>query len=139
MAKRATSKLDRMLSPVTHDNLHEWTARLDRAVDKFADATANLSITLAKHSQRLDSGDKMIEAIQADHLRLETKMDVNQKDMQSRLDAQTESVKAHFDETIKPLAKKVNVLNRWRWMIMGAITFIGTIAGILTWVHELLK
>jgi hypothetical protein len=60
------SKLDRMLSPVTHDDLHEWTRRLDAVVDKFADATGTLSVTIAKHAQRLDYGDKMIEAIQAD-------------------------------------------------------------------------
>lgn len=137
--KSSNTKLDRMLTPVTHDDLHEWTRRLDFAVDKFADATANLSITMAKHAQRLDYGDKTIEALQSDNKRLETKMDLNQKDMHSRLDAQTTAVKAHFDETVKPLATKVSVLNQWRWMITGVIGFLIAVGGIIAWVHELVK
>jgi predicted phage tail protein len=135
---RKASKLDRMLTPVTHDDLHEWTRRLDAVVDKFADATANLSVTIARHAQRLDNGEKLIQMVQDDTHRLEAKMDANQKDYVARLDAQTLTVKQHFDETVKPLAAKVNSLNRLRWMVLGGSAVVMAVVAIVAFVLEIL-
>lgn len=126
MARKKKPTLDEMLGVVTHDDLHEWSSRLDKAVEKFADAITELSVTLGRHTERLDSYDKMMDELKQ-----------NQVKLSEKIGTETTSIKEHIDTKVGTVAKRVGTLERWRWLIVGGWTVAGMLAAVIAFLFSI--
>lgn len=103
--------------------------------------------TVAGHTERLDAVDDMAKTLQQDlrdlrtqqqhdHNYLSSRIDAVQKDLEVKLDNQTEKLAEHFDKGIKSVtdsqesvAKRLTSLERWRILIVGGSIVVAFIIG----------
>ena len=136
--------------------LKSVVSKLDTSIEKITQVSGDISKILAVHEQRLDGLDKMsdqrTDEIKELHSRITTgNREIMDKigDMESRLDQklqagakaakeQHESIQKEIQVDIKAIADRVDILERWRWMIVGGAIVIGFIIGNSGWVTKIL-
>ena len=137
--------------------LKSVVSKLDTSIEKITQVSGDISKILAVHEQRLDGLDKMsdqrTDEIKELHSRITTgNREIMDKigDMESRLDQklqagakaakeQHESIQKEIQVDIKAIADRVDILERWRWMIVGGAIVIGFIIGNSGWVTKILS
>lgn len=137
--------------------LKSVVSKLDTSIEKITQVSGDISKILAVHEQRLDGLDKMsdqrTDEIKELHSRITTgNREIMDKigDMESRLDQklqagakaakeQHETIQKEIQVDIKAIADRVDVLERWRWMIVGGAIVIGFIIGNSGWVTKILS
>ncbi len=127
--------------------LKSVVSKLDTSIEKITQVSGDISKILAVHEQRLDGLDKVsdqrADEIKELHSRITTgNREIVDKigDMESRLDQklqagakaakeQHESIQKEIQVDIKAIADRVDVLERWRWMIVGGAIVLGFVVG----------
>jgi chromosome segregation ATPase len=127
--------------------LKSVVSKLDTSIEKITQVSGDISKILAVHEQRLDGLDKVsdqrADEIKELHSRITTgNREIMDKisDMESRLDQklqagakaakeQHEVIQKEIQVDIKAIADRVDVLERWRWMIVGGAIVLGFVVG----------
>ena len=140
--------------------LKSVVTKLDTSIEKITQVSGDIGKILAVHEQRLDSIEKVsdqrneeikeihsrittqtrevVEKIDQLQSRLEHKMNVaaisakEQHDsIQKAVQEDIQKVATTLDADIKEVTKRVDVLERWRFMIVGGAIVLGYIIGNL--------
>ena len=114
-------------------------SKLETALDKITDVSNNIGQILAVHEQRLQEGEKEFEAMKIEMNNAENKFDNEVKDLHSRLTSNTREIEAKMSkeidkvlDSIKDLKEhlidkndkietRIAALERWRWILVGAM------------------
>jgi len=114
-------------------------SKLETALDKITDVSNNISQILAVHEQRLHEGEKEFETLRSDMNTAEDKFDHEVKDLHSRLTSNTREIenkmskeidkvldsikdlKEHLIDKNDKIENRLVALERWRWILVGAM------------------
>ena len=117
-------------------------SKLETALDKITDVSNNIGQILAVHEQRLQHGEEEFETMKTDIANAENKFDNEIKDLHSRLTSNTREIESKMSkeidkvlDSIKDLKEhlinkndkietRIAALERWRWILVGAM-FVG--------------
>jgi chromosome segregation ATPase len=95
----------------------EMLAKLELAVDKISETNQNIAKVLVRHEERLDQTIQSDQAI----LKLLDEIKEQRKSDLLRFNDDLEEIKI----SLKEAHKKINDLSKYRWIIAGALAFIG--------------
>ena len=138
--------------------LKSVVSKLDQSIEKIAQVSNDIGKILAVHEERLDNIEKtseyrgeeikdihsrittqtreVVEKIDQLQSRLEHKMNVaaisakeQHESIQKAVQEDIQKVAATLDADIKEVTKRVDVLERWRFMIVGGAIVLGYIIG----------
>ena len=149
--KRDTSSalLETQIAVVKNDvaQIGQLFAKLEVALDKITDVSNNIGQILAVHERRLDEGEQHFDNLKNDMQHAETKFDDEIKDLHLRLTTNSREIeskmtneidkvleaikdlKGHMVEKHDTLEKRLDALERWRWIILGAFAAGGILLG----------
>jgi chromosome segregation ATPase len=114
-------------------------SKLETALDKITDVSNNIGQILAVHEQRLEGGEKKFETLRFDMNNAEDKFDNEVKDLHSRLTSNTREIenkmskeidkvldsikdlKDHLIDKNDKIENRLAALERWRWILVGAM------------------
>lgn len=96
----------------------KWMTRLDETATRFESVTNELRVSA-----------------DADHKYLNERIDTVETNLSNKIDNQTAKLQQHFDESVNRLGdhleqrigamdKRVVLLEKWRWLIVGGATVI---------------
>jgi len=107
------------LTVVKHDvnQIGKLFVKLEATLDKLGTVCNNATQILAVHEQRLSEGERTFNNIQQDMAELEEKMS---KDIDKVLEA-IKDLKIHIGTKHDKLEDRIENLEKWRWIIMGAL------------------
>jgi SMC interacting uncharacterized protein involved in chromosome segregation len=107
------------LTVVKHDvnQMGNLFVKLEATLDKLGTVCNNATQILAVHEQRLSEGERTFNNIQQDMAELEEKMS---KDIDKVLEA-IKDLKIHIGTKHDKLEDRIENLEKWRWIIMGAL------------------
>jgi SMC interacting uncharacterized protein involved in chromosome segregation len=107
------------LTVVKHDvnQIGKLFVKLEATLDKLGTVCNNATQILAVHEQRLSEGERTFNNIQQDMAELEEKMS---KDIDKVLEA-IKDLKVHIGTKHDKLEDRIENLEKWRWIIMGAL------------------
>lgn len=131
---------------------------LSSGINKLSDAIGELVVNMATHQERLDNVDKRTEGNATDIQRLETsqqqiheRITTVQQDLSEKMQAQTEHLKQHLDNSVgkiealvqtadkkredgdKAILERVSKLEIWRWLIVGGAMVGAVIMSGIIW------
>lgn len=131
--------------------------RLDTAIEKMSNVSSSINQMLAVHEERLDQIETIgaqvrqeftVERKQVDadikelHSRITTQSRELQKEMADETDKVLESIKdlkAHVVKSNERLESRISALEKWRWIIFGAIIVVATVAPEIGGIGNILK
>lgn len=148
MAKTVKS-LDTELAVVKNElsQMGQLFSKLEIALDKITDVSNNIGQLLAVHERRLEDGEEEFEEMKAEMAKAEKKFDTDIKELHSRLSTNTreletkmtkevdkvleaiKDLKLHMVEKHTSLEERLNSLERWRWILLGAFAVGGMLLG----------
>jgi ABC-type transporter Mla subunit MlaD len=127
------------------DQTQAITARLEKAIEKITDVTADIGKILAVHDQRLERGEKATNDIFDLLERRRHEMNDDTKEIHSRITTTTREISSEISEVRKcivsgiddlkrelkedqkyhndrqqDLDNRITALERWRYMLVGA-------------------
>ena len=106
----------------------ERIAKLEAQVDAIKEDVVELKDDVKEIHSRITTGNReIIEKIETMDQRLETKLNSSAKAAKE----QHESIQAEIQKDIKEITTRVDVLERWRWMIVGGAVVLGYLLGNL--------
>ena len=107
------------LTVVKHDvqQMGGLFVKLEATLDKLTTVCNNATQILAVHEQRLSEGERTFNAIQNDMHELEDKMT---KEIDKVLDA-IKDLKSHMVTKHDKLEDRIENLEKWRWILIGAL------------------
>lgn len=135
------SKYDREIATIKADvaAMGHLFEKLDDAIEKIGDASANISSILAVHEERIDQTEKLVterrresaEAVKELHSRITTasreRMEEH-KQVQSEMKQSEEKILSAINELRKDVNKeqehlenRIQKLEQWRWILMGVL------------------
>jgi len=97
-------------------------SRLDTAIEKMGDVSNNIAKMLAVHEERLSKQDDIDEELFS--LRIMTAMTYGTAEIKRCITEETKAISTQQNE----LEKRVNELERWKWLVMGGSIVVGAIA-----------
>lgn len=138
--------------------LKSVVSKLDTSIEKITQVSGDIGKILAVHEQRLDSIEKVseyrneeikeihsrittqtrevVEKIDQLQSRLEHKMNASavaakeqHESIQKEIQQDLQKVASTLDKDIKEVTKRVDVLENWRWMIVGGAIVFGFVVG----------
>lgn len=153
MAKRKTTKTPVRPSAGLQEDTLRWTNRLDTSITRLADATSDLSVGVAAHTQRLDNMEqqtreqkseltKLAHAHETDYRALNERISTVQHVLTEKLNSQTDTVTAKIDtvaSTIvgelkaadKSLGVRVGKLENWKTWLTGGFFVLTVIFAVV--------
>lgn len=107
------------LTVVKHDvnQIGKLFVKLEATLDKLGTVCNNATQILAVHEQRLSEGERTFNNIQQDMAELEEKMS---KDIDKVLEA-IKDLKIHIGTKHDKLEDRIENLEKWRWILIGAL------------------
>lgn len=127
--------------------LNEKTmAKLESAIEKIGDVAGDVHEILAVHDARIQKterglddilklSEKRREEMQEGLDRVHTKLD----DLKTAQDDTKKELLAAMAENKKEVDERLDALERWRWMLMGAGLVVGFILGKVPAISEMVK
>ena len=117
----------------------ERIAKLETKVEAIQEDVKEVRDDIKElHSRITTQTREIVEKIDDFQTRIEHKMAASavtakqqHEDIQKAVQEDIKKVAATLDNDIKEVSKRVDVLEHWRWMIIGAATVVGYIVGNL--------
>lgn len=151
--------IETALALLQHDQSanKEMIARLAATTDRIGEVAAYVAKILAVHDERITSAEHQTESLNQMIEKRRDESDRSFREVYTRIDSIERNVKRDLDEVkdeiikafndhIKKqgddsdsLARRVRVLENWRWMLIGGGIILGFIVGRLPTVTELMK
>lgn len=114
----------------------ERVAKLEAQVEGIKEDVKDLKADVKEVHSRITTGNREImDKIDQMEGRLEAKMGVNSEASKT----QHETIQKEIKDDIKKVSDRVDVLERWRWMIAGGAIVIGYVIGNADLVSKFLK
>lgn len=131
--------------------------RLDTAIEKMSEVSGSINQMLAVHEERLiqietigaqvrqeinTERDQVDNDIKELHSRITTQGRELQKDMKDDIEKVLESIKDLKEHVVKSndrLETRISALEKWRWIIFGAIIVVAALAPDLGGIGNFLK
>tara|TARA_X000001382_G_scaffold128702_2_gene119021 strand:+ start:677 stop:1150 length:474 start_codon:yes stop_codon:yes gene_type:complete len=146
---RTVKSLDTELAVVKNElsQMGQLFSKLEIALDKMTDVSNNIGQLLAVHERRLEDGEQEFQHMKQDMEQAEKKFDSEVKELHSRLTTNTreletkmtnevdkvleaiKDLKSHMVEKHDNLEERLNSLERWRWILLGAFAVGGLLLG----------
>ena len=141
------SKIDREIATIKADvaAMGHLFEKLDDAIEKIGDASANISSILAVHEERIDQTEKLvterrresIEAVKEVHSRISTasreRMEEH-KQVQQDMKISEEKILNAINELRKDvnreqehLENRIAKLEQWRWILIGVLIAVSAV------------
>lgn len=125
----------------------ERIAKLETQVESIKEDVRDVKEDVKELHSRITTGNREImEKIDQMEGRLEQKMNAGaaaakqqHADIQKEIQEDIQKVASTLDTDIKEVTKRVDVLERWRWMIVGGAIVLGYIIGNLDLIAKLAK
>ena len=155
-AKNSNAALETEVALVKNDlsQMGQLFSKLEVALDKITDVSNNIGQILAVHEQRLQDGEKEFQTLKDEMVTAESKFDNEVKDLHSRLTSNTrelenkmskeidkvldsiKDLKDHLIDKNDKIEQRLTALERWRWILVGAmfvaVIFLPELPNILT-------
>lgn len=130
-------------------------SKLDHSIEKISQVSNDIGRLLAVHDERIDQLERVsvarMEDIKELHSRITTgnreiseKIDHLDRTIQDRMSKaaaaskeQHEEIQKEIQKDVKEIADRVDVLERWRWMIVGGAIVLGFVIGNLPIVSKI--
>ena len=104
----------------------ERIAKLEIQVEGIKDDVKDLKADVKELHSRITTGNReIVEKLEAMDQRLEEKLNLSAKNAKE----QHEQIQKEIQEDIKEIAKRVDILEKWRWMIVGGAIVLGYFIG----------
>ena len=114
----------------------ERVAKLEAQVEAIKDDVAEVKGDIKEIHSRITTGNReIVEKIDAMENRLETKMNTSAVAAQ----LQHEEIQKEIQKDVNKITDRVDVLERWRWMIVGGAIVLGYILGHMELITKLFK
>ena len=119
--------------------------RIDTSIEKLTEVSNNISKLLAVHDQRLNTLEKSYSRQEDDIREVYSKVAVLSKDICSKLDElenvlenrinhqssilekQHKNIQLEFSNKLEQVDKRIQILETWRWFVLGAAAVVGYI------------
>ena len=141
------SKYDREIATIKADvaAIGHLFSKLDDAIDKIGNASANISAILAVHDERIDNAEKMVterrkesaEAVKELHSRITTTSRENMeqhKELTKEMKQSEDKILKAINELRKDvnreqehLEDRIHKLEQWRWILIGLLLGISAL------------
>ena len=155
-ARNSNAALETEVALVKNDlsQMGQLFSKLEVALDKITDVSNNIGQILAVHEQRLQDGEKEFQTLKDEMVTAESKFDNEVKDLHSRLTSNTrelenkmskeidkvldsiKDLKEHLIDKNDKIEQRLTALERWRWILVGAmfvaVIFLPELPNILT-------
>ena len=98
-------------------------ARLDIAIDKLSEVSADIKAVLAVHETKLENQDQLNQTYYDQIEKLHQRIG----DLRGDGDRQCDSLKSMINQKLSGINERITSLEKWRWIVVGAIIFAGFI------------
>ena len=135
------SKYDREVATIKADvaAMGHLFQKLDDAIDKIGNASANISAILAVHDERIDNAEKLVperrresaEAVKELHSRISTASRERQdehrqvardmKDSEDKILKAINELRKDVNREQQHLEERLHKLEQWRWVLIGLL------------------
>lgn len=103
-------------------DMPERIAKLETQVDSLKEDVTELKSDVKEIHSRITTGNReIIEKIES----METKMEERMKENSDASAFQHQAIEDSVKREIKIIADRVDILERWRWMIVGGAVVLG--------------
>lgn len=131
--------------------------KLDFSLEKISEVSNSIGKLLAVHDERIGqlekTSEKRIDDIKELHSRITTqtreivdKIDDLEKTLDSKIKTNTDEMKNQYREIVNTvdadfskMSSRVELLERWRWYVLGGAITVGYLIGNLTDILKILK
>jgi chromosome segregation ATPase len=107
-------------------------SKLDASIEKISQVSSDIGRLLAVHEQRIDQLERTDERRMDDIKELHSRITTGNREIMDKLDEKIDALAKADKEQHEALKKsmddvkgRVDVLERWRWMIVGGAVVIG--------------
>ena len=132
-----------MASEVEIQVLKSVVFKLDASMEKISEVSNNIGKLLAVHDERLDSLEKISDKRDSEIKELHSRITTQTKEIVDKLELMETKIENRISETsatttsqherinneikieIEKITKRLNVLENWRWYVLGAAAVIG--------------
>jgi len=108
-------------------------ARLDIAIDKLTDVSADIKAVLAVHETKFENQDQLNQTYYDQIEKLHTRIG----DLRDDCDRQCEEVKGVITQKMSGHSERITSLEKWRWIVVGAIIlggFLLSTTNVVDWI-----
>ena len=108
-------------------NVNNIQGKLDNAIEKLTDVSTSIKSMLAVHEQKITQSEKT-EEILFDKVRERgEELDIVYRDLQRDISQTEKRLLLEIKSLKSDINERVNVLERWRWLILGGAIVVGYI------------
>ena len=108
-------------------NVNNIQGKLDNAIEKLTDVSTSIKSMLAVHEQKITQSEKT-EEILFDKVRERgEELDIVYRDLQIDISQTEKRLLLEIKSLKSDINERVNVLERWRWLILGGAIVVGYI------------
>lgn len=113
----------------------ERIARLETQVESIKEDVAAVKEDIKELHSRITTGNReILDKIDTLDRRMETKMNDSAKSAKE----QHEEIQKEIQKDVKVISDRVDVLERWRWMIVGGAVVLGYIVGHIDLINKVI-
>jgi hypothetical protein len=113
----------------------ERIARLETQVEGIKEDVAAVKEDIKELHSRITTGNReILDKIDTLDRRMETKMNDSAKSAKE----QHEEIQKEIQKDVKVISDRVDVLERWRWMIVGGAVVLGYIVGHIDLINKVI-
>jgi predicted nucleic acid-binding Zn-ribbon protein len=115
---------------------NERVARLETQVEGIKEDVAAVKEDIKELHSRITTGNReIVDKIEAMDKRLEEKLN---KSADAARD-QHQEIQKEIQQDVQKISDRVDVLERWRWMIVGGAIVVGYLIGHVDWLSLLIS
>lgn len=108
-------------------NVNNIQDKIDNAIEKLTDVSTSIKSMLAVHEQKITQSEKT-EEILFDKVRERgEELDIVYRDLQRDISQTEKRLLLEIKSLKSDINERVNVLERWRWLILGGAIVVGYI------------
>ena len=96
-------------------------ARLDIAIDKLTDVSADIKAILAVHEAKFENQEQLNQTYYDQIEKLHARIG----DLRDESNRQCEEVKAVLNQKLRGYGERITGLEKWRWIVVGAVILAG--------------
>lgn len=112
---------------LSYNDLMAWASQFDISIQRFTEATTNLTVELARHAERLDAmettNDQLRRDTDAKNIDLREKILDSLRRVETRIDTMEKNDAALSNRMVK--------IEQWKWTIAGGSIVVSAIVAIL--------